>query len=98
VDEKWFFLTKQQQSTYLAQGEKPPKRSLRNKLHITKVIFLCAVARPQKISYKQWCLSKINTHKSEPQNTYIRHKDSFGTNSTKHTFWAMWIDSQSKYN
>jgi hypothetical protein len=47
VDEKWFFITEKQQSTYLVEGEEGPERSVQNKQHITKVMFLCAVARPR---------------------------------------------------
>jgi hypothetical protein len=47
VDEKWFFITEIHQSTYLVEGEQGPQRSVRNKQHITKVMFLCAVARPR---------------------------------------------------
>ena len=39
VNEKWFFLSWQRE-------RKNPKRCIKSKLHITKVMFLCAVARP----------------------------------------------------
>jgi hypothetical protein len=47
VDKKWFFLTEKDQTIYLAQDEEPPERSVKNKSHITKVMFLTAVACPQ---------------------------------------------------
>jgi hypothetical protein len=47
IDEKWFFLTEVQLRMYLVPGEEPPTRSTRHKSHITKVMFLCAVARPR---------------------------------------------------
>jgi hypothetical protein len=47
VDEKWFFITEKQQLTYLVEGEEGPQQSVCNKQHITKVMFLCAVARPR---------------------------------------------------
>jgi hypothetical protein len=47
VDEKWFFITKKDQKYYVTQGEKRTARRIKNKLHITKVMFLTAVARPR---------------------------------------------------
>jgi hypothetical protein len=47
LDEKWFFITQTQQKMYLVEGEEGPERSVRNKAHIIKVMFLCAVARPR---------------------------------------------------
>jgi hypothetical protein len=41
------FLTEKQQSIYLVDGELEPERSVHNKAHITKVMFLTAVARPR---------------------------------------------------
>ena len=46
VDEKWFFLSRQRESYLLLPEEKNPKRCVKSKSHITKVMFLCAVARP----------------------------------------------------
>ena len=46
MDEKWFFLTREKERYLLHQDEKNPKRCVKHKLHITKVMFLCAVARP----------------------------------------------------
>ena len=46
VDEKWFFLSRQKERYLLLPEEKNPKRCVKSKSHITKVMFLCAVARP----------------------------------------------------
>ena len=45
VDEKWFFLTKEKERYLLHQYEKKTKHCFKQKSHITKVRFLCAVAR-----------------------------------------------------
>ena len=47
VDEKWFFLSQQRERYLLLPEERNPKRSVKSKSHITKVMFLCAVARPR---------------------------------------------------
>jgi hypothetical protein len=47
IDEKWFFLTEKGQRTYVTKDELAPVRRVKNKLHITKVMFMCAVARPR---------------------------------------------------
>jgi hypothetical protein len=47
VDEKWFYLTQYKQGYYVAVDEEPPTRRVNNKHKITKVMFLCAVARPR---------------------------------------------------
>ena len=46
VDEKWFFLSQQKERYLLLLEEKNPKRCIKIKSHITKVMFLCAVAHP----------------------------------------------------
>ena len=46
VDEKWFFLSRQKERYLLLLVEKNPKWCIKSKLHITKVMFLCAVVRP----------------------------------------------------
>ena len=48
VDEKWFFLKKHGQRYYLRDGEDAPVSSVQHKSHITKVMFLAAVARPRR--------------------------------------------------
>ena len=45
LDEKWFFLTQEKEHYFLVSDEKNPKRCIKHKSHITKVMFLCAVAR-----------------------------------------------------
>ena len=45
--EKWFFLTWEKEQYLLLPDEKNPKHCIKHKSHITKVMFLCAVARPQ---------------------------------------------------
>ena len=46
LDEKWFFLTQEKERYLLLLDEKNPKHCTKHKSHITKVMFLCAVARP----------------------------------------------------
>ena len=43
VDEKWFFLSRQKERYLLLPEEKNPKRCIKSKSHITKVMFLCAI-------------------------------------------------------
>lgn len=49
VDEKWFYMTKKNQRYYLLPDNKEevPHRTCIHKSHITKVMFLAAVARPR---------------------------------------------------
>ena len=47
VDEKWFFLSQQKERYLLMPEEKNPKWCIKSKLHITKVMFLCAVVHPR---------------------------------------------------
>ena len=47
VDEKWFFLKREKERYLLHQDEKNLKCCVKHKSHITKVMFLCAVARPR---------------------------------------------------
>ena len=46
IDEKWFFLSRQKERYLLLPEEKNPKRCIKSKSHITKVMFLCAIAHP----------------------------------------------------
>ena len=46
VDEKWFFLSWQRERYLLLPEQKNLKRCVKSKSHITKVMFLCAVAHP----------------------------------------------------
>lgn len=48
IDEKWFFLTKDADKYYLLPVEDEPHRTCKSKRFIPKVMFMCAVARPQK--------------------------------------------------
>jgi len=56
VDEKWFFLVKDGGRYYLAADEQPPDPiRVQHKGHITKVMFLCALARPKyNNTTRQW--------------------------------------------
>ena len=45
LDEKWFFLTQEKEWYLLLPDEKNPSGWIKHKSHITKVMFLCAVAR-----------------------------------------------------
>lgn len=56
VDEKWFFLVKDGGRYYLAADETPPDAiRVQHKSHITKVMFLCALARPKyNNTTRQW--------------------------------------------
>ena len=47
IDDKWFFLMKQTQQYYLLPDEQPPVPRAKLKQFIQKVMFLCAVGRPQ---------------------------------------------------
>ena len=60
VDEKWFFLSWQRERYLLLPEEKNPKRCVKSKSHITKVMFLCAVARPHfNTSANSWWDGKL---------------------------------------
>lgn len=47
IDEKWFYITRSSHRFYLTPGEAEPHRSCKSKKFITKVMFMCAVCRPQ---------------------------------------------------
>ncbi|XP_042003778.1 uncharacterized protein LOC121752748 [Salvia splendens] len=47
IDEKWFYMTKVSDRYYLLPDEDEPYRSCKSKRYITKVMFMCAVSRPQ---------------------------------------------------
>ena len=60
LDEKWFFLTREKECYLLVSDEKNPKRCVKHKSHITKVMFLCAVARPRfNTSANSWWDGKL---------------------------------------
>ena len=60
LDEKWFFLTREKERYLLVSDEKNPKHCIKHKSHITKVMFLCAVARPHfNTSANSWWDGKL---------------------------------------
>ena len=60
LDEKWLFLTQEKERYLLVSDEKNPKRCVKHKSHITKVMFLCAVARPRfNTSVNSWWDGKL---------------------------------------
>ena len=60
VDEKWFYLTKDGQRFIIAADEEEPYRHVQHKSFLTKVMFLCAVARPRYDTNKNaWFDGKI---------------------------------------
>ena len=60
VDEKWFFLCRDGESyLILSDEEEPPKRYVSHKSHITKVMFLCAMARPRRLPNGTWWDGKV---------------------------------------
>ena len=59
VDEKWFF-SEREGKILAAPWRKNPKRSVKHKSHITKVMFLCAVVRPRfNTSLNAWWDRKL---------------------------------------
>ena len=46
IDEKHFYLTRESQTYYLAPGEIEPHRECQSKRFISKIMFMCAVAKP----------------------------------------------------
>ena len=51
IDEKWLYITKINTNYYLVPGKTPPHQTCKSKRHITKCMFMCAVARPIWDSY-----------------------------------------------
>ncbi|CAA0806006.1 Unknown protein [Striga hermonthica] len=47
IDEKWFYMTKKEQTYYLLDNEEDPHRSCQSKNNIEKVMFLAATTRPR---------------------------------------------------
>ena len=47
IDKKWFYLTKDGQCFIIAADEAEPYRHVQPKSFLTKIMFLCAVARPR---------------------------------------------------
>ncbi|XP_074289263.1 uncharacterized protein LOC141614415 [Silene latifolia] len=46
MDEKWFYITEDNETVYVVEGEELSHRSCQSKRYITKVMFMCAVSRP----------------------------------------------------
>ena len=60
IDEKWFYLTKDGQHFIIAADEEEPYRHVQHKSFLTKIMFLCAVARPRYNTNKNtWFDRKI---------------------------------------
>ena len=60
VDEKWFHVSRDGQRFLLTDDEKDPLRTCKHKSHITKVMFLCAVACPRFVTaLNQWWDGKL---------------------------------------
>ena len=60
IDEKWFYLLKEGQCFIIAADEEEPYRHVQHKSFLTKVMFLCAVARPRYDTNKNaWFDGKI---------------------------------------
>ena len=60
VDEKWFYLTKDGQCFIIAADETEPYRHVQHKSFLTKIMFLCVVARPRYNTNKNtWFDGKI---------------------------------------
>ncbi len=47
VDEKWFYMTKVNETYIMLDDEEDPNRKVKHKLHIDKVMFLAATAKPR---------------------------------------------------
>ncbi|XP_042024289.1 uncharacterized protein LOC121771521 [Salvia splendens] len=47
IDEKWFYMIKASEKYYMLPDEDEPYMSCKSKRFITKVMFMCAVSRPQ---------------------------------------------------
>jgi len=60
IDEKWFFLCKDQQTYILVSDEEePPHRTVKHKSHIAKVMFMCALAKPRRLPNGTWWDGKV---------------------------------------
>ena len=60
IDEKWFYLTKDGQCFIIAADKEEPYRHVQHKSFLTKIMFLCAVARPRYDTNKNaWFDGKI---------------------------------------
>jgi hypothetical protein len=74
VDEKWFYLVRDGGRYYLAADEDPPDAiAVRHKSHITKVMFLCALGRPQyNHTTRQWFTGMIGIYPVGELDMYVR--------------------------
>ena len=60
IDEKWFYITEDGQRFIIAADEEEPYRHVQHKSFLTKIMFLCAVARPRYDTRKNaWFDGKI---------------------------------------
>ena len=60
INEKWFYLTKDGQCFIIVADEAEPYRHAQHKLFLTKIMFLCAVARPRyNMNKNAWFHGKI---------------------------------------
>ena len=60
INEKWFYLTKDGQHFIMAADEAEPYRHVQHKSFLTKIMFLCAVARPRyDMNKNAWFDGKI---------------------------------------
>ena len=60
IDEKWFYRTKDGQCFIIAVDKAEPYRHVQHKSFLTKIMFLCAVARPRyDMNKNAWFDGKI---------------------------------------
>ena len=59
IDEKWFYVIRDGAKYLLVFDEKPPKLTTRHKKKISKVQFICAVARPRHVYRNNYFDGKI---------------------------------------
>ena len=60
INKKWFYLTRDGQCFIIAADEEEPYRHVQHKSFLTKIMFLCAVARPRYNANKNaWFDGKI---------------------------------------
>lgn len=85
IDEKWFYITRQQQRFYLLPEEDTPYRACQSKRFITKVMFMAAVARPRYDPHRKTTFNgKIGiwpfvTHEPAKRNSKKRAKGTLVT-------------------
>jgi hypothetical protein len=78
IDEKWFNMCQDGEGYILVDGEEPPKRHVKHKNFIGKVLFLCAQARPwwDPHTNTQWdgkiCIWPIGTVKPAERSSVHR--------------------------